>query len=68
MQVTQLEVVYRYDGIELPCPDNLIGDADALKAFHASLYPAITTADAVVIGVENGKHITEYRRAIGTKG
>ena len=68
MQITTLTPVYRYDSIELPVPPHLEGNPDALKSFHATLYPAITTADTVVVGVEGSKHVTEYRRAIGTKG
>ena len=68
MQVTPLTRVYRYDGIDLPIPPHLANDPQALRAYHATLYPAITTADAVDQGVTNGTLVTEYRRAIGTKG
>ena len=41
---------------------------DALRAYHATLYPAILNADLVDAGVTGGVHVTEYRRAVGTKG
>jgi len=47
MQVTPLTRAYRYDGIDLPIPPHLANDPQALRAYHATLYPAITTADAV---------------------
>lgn len=37
-------------------------------AYHATLYPAILNADLVDAGVTGGVHVTEYRRAVGTKG
>lgn len=68
MQVTPLTRAYRYDGIDLPIPPHLANDPQALRAYHATLYPAITTADAVDLPPSNGTIVTEYRRAIGTKG
>ena len=68
MEVTQLTRVYRYDGIDLPVPPHLAGDTAALRAYHATLYPAILNAEAVDLGVSNGALVTEYRRAVGTKG
>ncbi|MFZ5794398.1 MAG: PRTRC system protein C, partial [Pseudomonadota bacterium] len=38
------------------------------RAYHATLYPAILTAEAVDAGVSGTAHVTEYRRAVGTKG
>ena len=68
MQVNQLTRAYRYDGIDLPVPPHLAGDPDALRAYHATLYPAILNAEMVDAGVTGETHITEYRRAVGTKG
>ncbi|MFC0203352.1 PRTRC system protein C [Novosphingobium soli] len=68
MQVNQLTRAYRYDGIDLPVPPHLAGDPDALRAYHATLYPAITNAEMIDAGVSGTAHVTEYRRAIGTKG
>lgn len=68
MEVTTLTRVYRYDGIDLPVPPHIAGDAAALRAYHATLYPAILNAEAVDLGVTNGALVTEYRRAVGTKG
>ena len=68
MQVTQLTRVYRYDGIDLPVPPHLAGDATALRAYHSTLYPAILNAEAVDAGATGGVLVTEYRRAVGTKG
>ncbi len=68
MEVTHLARVYRYDGIDLPVPPHLAGDAQGLRAYHATLYPAILNAEAVDAGVSAGLHVTEYRRAVGTKG
>lgn len=68
MQITTLARSYRYDGIELPVPAHIADDPQALRAYHATLYPAITTADVVDAGVQNGVLVTEYRRAVGTKG
>jgi PRTRC genetic system protein C len=68
MEIKQLNRVYRYDGIDLPVPTHLAGDAQALRQYHATLYPAILNADAVDAGVTGDTHVTEYRRAVGTKG
>jgi PRTRC genetic system protein C len=68
MEITQLTRAWRYDGIDLPVPPHLAGDAAGLRAYHAMLYPAILNAEAVDAGVTNGIHVTEYRRAVGTKG
>ena len=68
MQITQLTRAYRYDGIDLPVPPHLADDRQALRAYHATLYPAILTAEAVDAGVSGTAHVTEYRRAVGTKG
>lgn len=68
MQINELTRVYRYDGIDLPVPPHLANDPQGLRAYHATLYPAITTAEAVDAGVVNGALVTEYRRAVGTKG
>lgn len=68
MEVTTLTRVYRYDGIDLPVPPHLAGDAAALRAYHSTLYPAILNAEAVDAGVSGGVLVTEYRRAVGTKG
>jgi PRTRC genetic system protein C len=68
MQINQLTCAYRYDGIDLPVPPHLAGDPDALRGYHATLYPAILNAERVEVGVSGGAHVTEYRRAVGTKG
>ena len=68
MQIQQLARSYRYDGIDLPIPPHLADDLQALRAYHATLYPAILNAEAVDAGVSGGAHVTEYRRAVGTKG
>ena len=68
MQVNQLTRAYRYDGIDLPVPPHLAGDPDALRAYHATLYPVITNAEMIDAGVSGTEHVTEYRRAVGTKG
>lgn len=68
MEVTQLTRAYRYDGIDLPVPAHLSADPTALRAYHATLYPAILNAEAVDAGVTARVHVTEYRRAVGTKG
>ena len=68
MQIQQLTRTYRYDGIDLPLPPHLADDPQALRAYHATLYPAILNAEAVDAGVSGGAHVTEYRRAVGTKG
>lgn len=68
MQVTQLTRVYRYDGIDLPVPPHLASDPAGLRAYHATLYPAILNAEAVDAGVSGTSLVTEYRRAVGTKG
>lgn len=68
MEINQLTRVYRYDGMDLPVPPHLAGDAQGLRAYHATLYPAILNAEAVDLGVSGTSHVTEYRRAVGTKG
>lgn len=68
MQINHLNRVYRYDGIDLPIPPHLAADPQGLRAYHASLYPAILNAEAVDAGVSGANHVTEYRRAVGTKG
>lgn len=68
MQIRQLTRSYRYDGIDLPVPPHLAEDPAALRAYHATLYPAILNADMVDAGVSGDAHVTEYRRAVGTKG
>lgn len=68
MQIRQLTRTWRYDGIDLPVPPHLADDAAALRAYHATLYPAILNADAVDAGVSGDAHVVEYRRAVGTKG
>ncbi len=68
MQIDHLTRTYRYDGIDLPVPPHLAQDPAALRAYHATLYPAILNAETVDAGVMGGAHVTEYRRAVGTKG
>lgn len=68
MQIYHLTRVYRYDGIDLPVPPHIANDPQALRAYHATLYPAILNAELVDAGVSRGAHVTEYRRAVGTKG
>jgi PRTRC genetic system protein C len=68
MQTTQLTRAYRYDGIDLPVPPHLADDPQGLRAYHATLYPAILNAETVDAGVTDAVHLTEYRRAVGTKG
>jgi len=68
MQITHLTRAYRYDGIDLPVPPHLADDAQALRAYHATLYPALLNAEMVDAGVSGDAYVTEYRRAVGTKG
>ena len=68
MEIKQLNRVYRYDGMDLPVPTHLAGDPPVLRQYHATLYPAILNAEAVDAGVTGDTHVTEYRRAVGTKG
>ncbi len=68
MQINRLTRAYRYDGINLPVPQHLAEDPQALRAYHAALYPAILNAEMVDVGVSGDAHVTEYRRAVGTKG
>ncbi len=68
MQIQQLARTYRYDGIDLPIPPHLADEPQALRAYHATLYPAILNAEIVDAGVSGTAHVTEYRRAVGTKG
>lgn len=68
MQIQQLARTYRYDGIDLPVPPHLADDPAALRGYHATLYPAILNAETVDAGVAGSAHVTEYRRAVGTKG
>ena len=60
MQIDHLARVYRYDGIDLPQPPHLANDPQGLRAYHATLYPAILNADLVDAGVTGGVHVTEY--------
>ena len=68
MQINHLTRAYRYDGIDLPVPPHLANDPSALRAYHATLYPAILNAETVDVGVSGTAHVIEYRRAVGTKG
>jgi len=68
MQISHLARAYRYDGIDLPVPPHLAEDPQGLRGYHATLYPAILNAELVDAGVTAGVHVTEYRRAVGTKG
>ena len=68
MKIEDIKTVYRYNGIDLPVPPHISGDRDALRAFHATLYPEIMTAEIVDLGVSNRSYVIEYRRAVGTKG
>jgi PRTRC genetic system protein C len=68
MQINHLTRTYRYDGIDLPVPPHLAADPTGLRAYHATLYPAILNAELVDVGVQGTNHVTEYRRAVGTKG
>lgn len=68
MNVKVIKQIYIYDGIELPVPARLQGNDTALRAFHATLYPPIATADAIQSKDADGNIVTEYRRTIGTKG
>ena len=68
MQINQLARTYRYDGIDLPVPPHLASDPQGLRSYHATLYPAILNAELVDAGVSGATHVTEYGRAVGTKG
>jgi PRTRC genetic system protein C len=68
MQINHLTRAYRYDGIDLPIPPHLADDPQGLRAYHATLYPAILNAEAIDAGVTGDVHVTDYRRAVGTKG
>lgn len=68
MQINHLTRAYRYDGFELPVPPHLANDPQGLRAYHATLYPGILNAEVVDAGVSGAVHVTEYRRAVGTKG
>lgn len=68
MEINHLTRAYRYDGIDLPVPPHLAEDLASLRAYHATLYPAILNAEMVDAGVSGTAHVTEYRRAVGTKG
>lgn len=68
MEIHHLTRVYRYDGIDLPVPPHLADDPVGLRAYHATLYPAILNAEMADAGMSGGRHVTEYRRAVGTKG
>jgi PRTRC genetic system protein C len=68
MQINLLTRTYRYDGIDLPVPPHLAEEPAALRAYHATLYPAILNADIIDAGVSGAAHVMEYRRAVGTKG
>lgn len=68
MQINLLTRTYRYDGIDLPVPPHLADEPAALRAYHATLFPAILNAEIVDAGVSGAAHLIEYRRAVGTKG
>lgn len=68
MQINHLTRTYRYDGFDLPVPPHLADEPAALRAYHATLYPAILNAEIVDAGVFGAAHVMEYRRAVGTKG
>jgi PRTRC genetic system protein C len=68
MQINQLTRAFRYDGIDLPVPPHLANDLQGLRTYHSTLYPAILNAELIDVGVTGGVHVTEYRRAVGTKG
>ncbi|MFD1104328.1 PRTRC system protein C [Sphingobium olei] len=68
MQINLLTRTYRYDGIDLPVPPHLADEPAALRAYHATLFPAILNAEIVDAGVSGTAHLIEYRRAVGTKG
>ncbi|MET3436033.1 PRTRC system protein C [Sphingomonas sp. 1185] len=68
MQILHLTRRYRYDGIDLPVPPHLADDQASLRAYHATLYPAILNAEMFDAGVSGDAHVIEYRRAVGTKG
>lgn len=68
MQINLLTRTYRYDGIDLPVPPHLADEPAALRAYHATLYPAILNAEIVDACVSGAAHVMEYRRAVGTKG
>ena len=68
MHINHLTRTYRYDGFELPVPPPLADEPGALRAYHATLYPAILNAEIVDAGVSGAAHVMEYRRAVGTKG
>ena len=68
MQINELTRAYRYDGIDLPVPPHLANDPQGLRTYHATLYPAILNAEAVDAGAKGNVLVTEYRRAVGTKG
>ena len=68
MQIDHLTRAYRYDGIDLPVPPHLANDPAGLRAYHATLYPALLNAEAVDAGATGRVLVTEYRRAVGTKG
>jgi PRTRC genetic system protein C len=68
MQIELLTRTYRYDGIDLPVPPHLADDPQALRAYHTTLFPPILNAQVVDAGVLGTAHVTEYRRAVGTKG
>ncbi|WP_454887252.1 PRTRC system protein C [Sphingomonas oryzagri] len=68
MQITKLTRTYRYDGIDLPVPPHLADDPAQLRAYHATLYPAILNAGTVDAGISGTAQVIEYRRAVGTKG
>ncbi|PJG47242.1 hypothetical protein CAF53_02545 [Sphingobium sp. LB126] len=68
MQIEVLTRAYRYDGIDLPVPSHLADDPQGLRAYHTTLYPQILNAEMVDAGLQGTAHVTEYRRAVGTKG
>jgi PRTRC genetic system protein C len=59
MQINHLSRAYRYDGIDLPVPPHLAEDPQGLRAYHATLYPAILNAELVDAGVTVGTHVTK---------
>ena len=68
MQINHLTRTYLYDCFDLPVPPHLADEPGALRAYHATLYPAILNAEIVYAGVSGAAHVMEYRRAVGTKG
>lgn len=63
----QLETVIRYNGVNLPLPDQSMSIA-AAKTFYATIYPELTNAETLSPIVENDLLIYEFKRSVGTKG